>query len=73
MDVKAAVAFEAAKPLQIETVQLEGPKAGEVMVKQLRRRSARRVDLASFNAEHDDRTFGVDDIDWIARVIWSTQ
>ncbi len=32
MDVKAAVAFEAAKPLQIETVQLEGPKAGEVMV-----------------------------------------
>jgi phage repressor protein C with HTH and peptisase S24 domain len=39
----------------------------------LRRRSARRVDLASFNAEHDDRTFGVDDIDWIARVIWSTQ
>jgi S-(hydroxymethyl)glutathione dehydrogenase/alcohol dehydrogenase len=32
VDVKAAVAFEAAKPLQIETVQLEGPKAGEVMV-----------------------------------------
>jgi S-(hydroxymethyl)glutathione dehydrogenase/alcohol dehydrogenase len=32
MDVKAAVAFETAKPLQIETVQLEGPKAGEVLV-----------------------------------------
>ncbi len=32
MDVLAAVAFEAAKPLQIETVQREGPKAGEVMV-----------------------------------------
>ena len=32
MDVKAAVAFEAAKPLQIETVQLEGPKEGEVLV-----------------------------------------
>ena len=32
MDVKAAVAFEAAKPLQIETVRLEGPKTGEVMV-----------------------------------------
>ena len=27
MDVRAAVAFEAGKPLQIETVQLEGPKA----------------------------------------------
>ncbi len=32
MDVRAAVAFEAGKPLTIETVQLEGPKEGEVMV-----------------------------------------
>jgi S-(hydroxymethyl)glutathione dehydrogenase/alcohol dehydrogenase len=32
MDVKAAVALEAGKPLSIETVQLEGPKAGEVLV-----------------------------------------
>ena len=32
MDVKAAVAYEAGKPLTIETVQLEGPKAGEVLV-----------------------------------------
>ena len=32
MDVKAAVAFEAGKPLGIETVQLDGPKAGEVLV-----------------------------------------
>jgi S-(hydroxymethyl)glutathione dehydrogenase/alcohol dehydrogenase len=32
MDVRAAVAHQAGKPLEIETVQLEGPKAGEVMV-----------------------------------------
>jgi S-(hydroxymethyl)glutathione dehydrogenase/alcohol dehydrogenase len=32
MDVKAAVAFEPGKPLSIETVQLEGPKEGEVLV-----------------------------------------
>ncbi|MCA9594694.1 MAG: S-(hydroxymethyl)glutathione dehydrogenase/class III alcohol dehydrogenase [Myxococcales bacterium] len=32
MDVRAAVAREAGKPLSIETVQLEGPKAGEVLV-----------------------------------------
>jgi S-(hydroxymethyl)glutathione dehydrogenase/alcohol dehydrogenase len=32
MDVRAAVAFEKGKPLEIETVQLEGPKAGEVLV-----------------------------------------
>lgn len=32
MEVKAAVAWEAGKPLSIETVSLEGPKAGEVLV-----------------------------------------
>jgi S-(hydroxymethyl)glutathione dehydrogenase / alcohol dehydrogenase len=32
MDVRAAVAFEAGKPLSIETVQLEGPRFGEVLV-----------------------------------------
>ena len=32
MDVKAAVAYEAGRPLVIETVQLEGPKHGEVLV-----------------------------------------
>ncbi|MFM6357697.1 MAG: S-(hydroxymethyl)glutathione dehydrogenase/class III alcohol dehydrogenase [Planktothrix sp.] len=32
MDVKAAVAWEPGKPLTLETVQLEGPKEGEVLV-----------------------------------------
>jgi S-(hydroxymethyl)glutathione dehydrogenase/alcohol dehydrogenase len=32
MDVCAAVAHEAGKPLTIETVQLEGPREGEVLV-----------------------------------------
>ena len=32
MDVQAAVAFEAGKPLSIETVKLDGPREGEVLV-----------------------------------------
>ena len=32
MDVRAAVAFKAGEPLRIETVRLDGPKAGEVLV-----------------------------------------
>ncbi len=32
MKTKAAVAFEAGKPLEVVTVDLEGPKAGEVLV-----------------------------------------
>jgi S-(hydroxymethyl)glutathione dehydrogenase/alcohol dehydrogenase len=32
MDIRAAVAWEAGQPLSLETVQLEGPQAGEVLV-----------------------------------------
>jgi S-(hydroxymethyl)glutathione dehydrogenase/alcohol dehydrogenase len=32
MDIRAAVAWEAGKPLSIETVQLDGPKANEVLI-----------------------------------------
>ena len=32
MDVRAAVAHKAGAPLTIETVKLEGPKTGEVLV-----------------------------------------
>ncbi|NEI74614.1 alcohol dehydrogenase catalytic domain-containing protein, partial [Rhizobium lusitanum] len=32
MDVRAAVAVAAGKPLEVMTVQLEGPKAGEVLI-----------------------------------------
>jgi S-(hydroxymethyl)glutathione dehydrogenase/alcohol dehydrogenase len=32
MDVRAAVAYEAGKPLVVETVQLQGPRADEVLI-----------------------------------------
>ena len=32
MDVRAAVAYKAGEPLVVETVKLEGPRAGEVLV-----------------------------------------
>ncbi|MFA6987001.1 MAG: alcohol dehydrogenase catalytic domain-containing protein, partial [Arenimonas sp.] len=32
MQVRAAVAYRAKEPLRIETVELDGPKAGEVLV-----------------------------------------
>ena len=40
MDVRAAVAWKPGAPLTIETVQLEGPRPGEVMV-QLKRGKSR--------------------------------
>ena len=45
MDVTAAVAIEAAKPLSIETVQLDGPRAGEVWWKLKQREFATPIPL----------------------------
>jgi phage repressor protein C with HTH and peptisase S24 domain len=46
---------------------------GEVMVKELRRRTARTVELTSINPAHGDRTLMVREVAWIARVIWASQ
>jgi len=46
---------------------------GEVMAKQLARRSARRVELKSLNPEHSDRSFDLTDVTWIHRIVWASQ
>ena len=48
-------------------------KAGEVMAKVLQRRTARTVELASINPDYPDRQFSVDEIEWIARILWASQ
>ena len=46
---------------------------GQVMAKQLARRSARRVELKSLNPEHSDYSFDLADVNWIHRIIWASQ
>jgi phage repressor protein C with HTH and peptisase S24 domain len=48
-------------------------KAGEVMVKELKRRTARTLELQSFNATQPDRTLAAADVAWIARIVWVKQ
>ena len=48
-------------------------KKGEVIVKQLTRRTAKQVELASLNTEHPDRTLAAADVLWSARVVWASQ
>jgi phage repressor protein C with HTH and peptisase S24 domain len=47
--------------------------AGEVMAKQLGRMTAQRVELKSFNPAFDDRSFGLDEIAFVHRIIWASQ
>jgi phage repressor protein C with HTH and peptisase S24 domain len=48
-------------------------KDGEVMAKQLLRRTAQRVELQSLNPEHPDRSVPVEDLAWMARIVWASQ
>jgi phage repressor protein C with HTH and peptisase S24 domain len=48
-------------------------KDGEVMVKELKRRTAKTLELSSLNPNHVDRTLQAADVDWIARIVWASQ
>ena len=48
-------------------------KGGEVMVKVLLRQSARKLDLQSLNPNHEDRSLLIEEIDWMARVVWASK
>jgi phage repressor protein C with HTH and peptisase S24 domain len=48
-------------------------KDGEVMVKELRKKTTRSVELKSLNADHPDRTLAMSDVLWIARIVWASQ
>jgi phage repressor protein C with HTH and peptisase S24 domain len=48
-------------------------KGGEVMVKELKRRTAKTIELKSLNAQHADRTLAAADLTWIARILWASQ
>ena len=47
--------------------------SGAVTAGVLRRRSVRRIDVGSINPRHEDRTLPVDDVQWVARIVWATQ
>ena len=48
-------------------------REGEVMAKELKRRTAKSIELRSFNPAHAERTLSVDDVVWMARIMWASQ
>jgi phage repressor protein C with HTH and peptisase S24 domain len=48
-------------------------KDGEVLVKELRRKNSKTVELKSLNSEHRDRTRPMSEVLWIARIMWASQ
>ena len=46
---------------------------GEVMAKQLARRSARRIELRSLNPAHPDYSYDLTEVTWMHRIVWASQ
>jgi phage repressor protein C with HTH and peptisase S24 domain len=46
---------------------------GEVMVKELRRKTTKSIELRSLNSEHRDRTLSMNNVLWVARIMWASQ
>jgi phage repressor protein C with HTH and peptisase S24 domain len=46
---------------------------GEVLVKELKRRTAKTLELQSLNPAQADRTLAAADVEWIARIVWTSQ
>jgi len=48
-------------------------QGGEVMVKEMKRRTAKTLELQSLNPNQADRTLAAGDVEWIARIVWASQ
>jgi len=48
-------------------------RSGEVMAKELRKRSATSIELISLNPDYEDRDLPLEDVQWMGRIIWVSQ
>jgi phage repressor protein C with HTH and peptisase S24 domain len=48
-------------------------REGEIMIGELRRRTAKTLEVSVFGASVNDRTIAAADVEWIARIVWVKQ
>jgi phage repressor protein C with HTH and peptisase S24 domain len=46
---------------------------GEVIAKELKRKTTKSLELKSLNPEHPDRMLASEDVVWVARIVWASQ
>jgi phage repressor protein C with HTH and peptisase S24 domain len=46
---------------------------GEITIGELKRRTARTLELQSLNPDHADRSYAASDVAWVARIVWAKQ
>lgn len=48
-------------------------RSGEMLVKELKRRTAKALELASLHPAHEEQTWPTSEVAWIARIVWVSQ
>ena len=48
-------------------------RAGAILVRVLKRRTAKTVELAPLVPDGDDRAFPAVEVAWMARIVWASQ
>ena len=48
-------------------------RGGEVMARELKRRTAKSIELRALGAGQAERTLAADEVRWIARIMWASQ
>jgi phage repressor protein C with HTH and peptisase S24 domain len=48
-------------------------RSGEMIAKELKRKTAKAVELKSLDGEHAEHTLVMDDVAWMARILWVSQ
>ena len=48
-------------------------RGGEVMAKELKRKTTKTLELKSLNPEHADRMLAAEEVLWVARIVWASQ
>ncbi|MEP9352373.1 helix-turn-helix transcriptional regulator [Xanthobacter sp. KR7-65] len=71
-DGDIVVVSPASEPRRGDRVVLK-TKEGEVLAKELVRKTTRHVELRSLNPAHEDRQIPLDQVEWMARIIWASQ
>ncbi len=48
-------------------------RSGEILAKELQRMTADKIELLSLNPEYPGRTLALNDVQWLARIVWVSQ
>ena len=48
-------------------------KSGEVMAKELLKQNAGKISLKSLNLAFEDRNLSLEEVSWMARILWVSQ